>query len=937
MRRILLAFAAAAALAGPAMAQMPTPVWAQAASDIAPDPAVRFGVLPNGMRYAIMKNDTPAGETSIRLRIGSGSLEENDNQQGLAHVLEHMAFQGSTHVPRGEMIKLLQRNGLAFGPDTNAQTGWTQTVYMLDLPKSDPALVDTGLMLMRETASELFIDPKALETERGVVLSEERLRDTPEYRALKAQIDLLAHGQRITERFPIGLVPVIQNAPASVIRDFYRANYRPDRATLIVVGDIDPAEVEAKIKAKFADWTPVGPETAEPDLGEVQKRGLTVSVVDLPGAQTLAYIAWARPYDASPDTKAKRRREIVENLALAVLNRRLTRLATEPSPPFLASDASFDNLLHSAKVAVIEAATPPGEWRPALVSIEHEVRRLTTYGVSQAEIDQETAQSRAQLVNAVAGANTRPTPELATGLVDSTDESLVFTAPSMDLDLFDEAVKGVTPEEVDAAAKRIFAGAGPLVELETPTAVEGGEKAVADAYAAAAAEPVTAPAAQKVIVWPYASFGPAGAVASRTEIADLGATVVRFGNGVALTVKPTDFRKDQVFVSVDIGHGRQDLPADRAAPLWAAPAFIEGGFEALNHEDSERALAGRIYGAQLSVTDTAFQLQGTTRPTDLATQLQVLAAYVAHPGYRTEAFERFRQGWLNELPQLAATPEGVLGRDLEHLLHSGDDRWGTPSEAELKAAKPADLRAMLAGPLAAGPIEITIVGDVTVDDAIKQVAATFGTLPDRPAPASKTGAPAVFPSPDATPMVEADGGRPDQAMAVAAWPITDFFQNMHEARADILAGDVLEIRLLERLRNTEGATYSPSVSVALSETFRRYGRSLAYVEMPPQKLPGFYADLAELTADMRDHGITADELERARNPHVASLKKAMQTNEYWLQRLEGSIADPRRLDVIRTTLPDYASLTAADVQAAAARAFDAAKAWKLEVKAPGAP
>jgi zinc protease len=314
----------------------------------------------------------------------------------------------------------------------------------------------------------------------------------------------------------------------------------------------------------------------------------------------------------------------------------------------------------------------------------------------------------------------------------------------------------------------------------------------------------------------------------------------------------------------------------------------------------------------------------------------VLAAYVAHPGYRTEAFERFRTGWLNELPQLAATPEGVLGRDLDHLLHSGDDRWGTPSEAELKAAKPADLRALLAGPLAAGPIEITIVGDVTVDDAIKQVAATFGALPDRPAPGLKEGAPAVFPSPDAKPIVEADGGRPDQAVAVAAWPVTDFYQNMHEARADILAGDVLEIRLLERLRNTEGATYSPSVSVALSETFRRYGHSLAYVEMPPQKLPGFYADLAELTADMREHGITADELERARNPHVASLKKAMQTNEYWLQRLEGSVADPRRLEIIRTTLPDYAALTAADVQAAAARAFDAAKVWKLEVKAPEA-
>ena len=210
------------ACAAPAPA--PTPSWPQTTSDLPADPAVRFGVLPNGMRYAVMKNATPAGQTSLRLRIGSGSLEESDAQQGLAHVLEHMAFKGSTHVPAGEMIKILERKGLAFGPDTNAETEWTQTVYMLDLPHSDADTLATGLMLMRETASELLIDPKALETERGVVLSEERLRDTPEYRAEKAQIDLLAHGQLATQRFPIGQVDVVKTAPASLVRQFYEAN-----------------------------------------------------------------------------------------------------------------------------------------------------------------------------------------------------------------------------------------------------------------------------------------------------------------------------------------------------------------------------------------------------------------------------------------------------------------------------------------------------------------------------------------------------------------------------------------------------------------------------------------------------------------------------------------------------------------------------------------
>jgi len=244
-----VALSLALAVALPVGAQSPTPGWPQAHSDLTPDPAVRFGVLANGMRYAIMRNTTPAGQTSLRLRIGSGSLEESDSEQGLAHVLEHMAFRGSTHVPADEMIRILQRKGLAFGPDTNAETEWTQTVFMLDLPHSDRDTLETGLMLMRETAGNLTLDPKALTTERGVVLSEERLRDTPDYRAEKAQIELFLDGQLAAQRFPIGKVEVIRTAPAELLRTFYAANYRPDRATLIAVGDFDPDVMEARIKA----------------------------------------------------------------------------------------------------------------------------------------------------------------------------------------------------------------------------------------------------------------------------------------------------------------------------------------------------------------------------------------------------------------------------------------------------------------------------------------------------------------------------------------------------------------------------------------------------------------------------------------------------------------------------------------------------------------
>ena len=910
-------------------------VWPQAHSDLPPDPAVRFGVLANGMRYALMHNATPADAVSLRLRVGSGSLEESDAQQGLAHVLEHMAFKGSTHVPTGEMVKILQRKGLAFGPDTNAETGWTQTVYMLDLPRNDADSLDTGLMLMRETAGELTLDDKALASERGVVLSEERLRDTPEYRAQRAQLQLLLDDQLAARRFPIGEVEVIRNAPAGLVRKFYEANYRPERATLIAVGDFDVEAMEARIKARFSDWRAVGAPTVEPDLGRVAPRGLTVKVVHLPGASTQAIIAWARPFDASPDTAAKEHGEVIENLGLAVLNRRLGRLARAANPPFLAAAAGFENLFHSEKIAVIQAGAAPDAWRPAVDAAAQEVRRLTANGVTRAELDREITEMRVVLQNAAAGASTRPTTALASGLVDAVDQDGVFTTPATDLALFEATVETLPPATVDSALRAVFAGAGPLVELATPQP-EGGDAALKAELARAFSSPLAARGDAATLPWPYARLGSPGRIADRKTVPDLGVTTVRFANGVGLTVKPTAFRKDQVLVQVRVGGGRLDLPPNRPGAGWEAGALIGGGYGKLSYEDAQTVLAGTTHEVGFSIADTAFEFTGGARSQDLVTELQVIGAYLADPGFRPEAFERLRTALLAELPQMAATPNGVMAREAGALFTRGDPRFAFPNREDLLAATPSDLRALLAGPLAKGRVEVTIVGDITVDQAVALTADTLGALPTRPMGADEVSAAQVrFPGPTPHPVMLSDTGRTDQAVAVVAWPITDFFADMSRSRAVMLAGEVLGNRLLDELRIAQGATYSPETLVNLSQSFPGYGYAFNLVEIPPGKIDGFFASVSAITADLRARPPTADELARARNPRIATLHKAQLTNEYWLIDLGGSLADPRRLDLIRTTFADYEKVTPADIQAVARRWFTDEAAWKLVIKAAG--
>ncbi|MHB8531060.1 MAG: M16 family metallopeptidase, partial [Caulobacteraceae bacterium] len=672
LSRLGAGLAFALVFAGAAQARLKPGQWPQANSDVAADPAIRFGTLANGMRYAIVRNATPPGQASLRLRIGAGSMMETDDEQGLAHFLEHMAFDGSKAVPNGEMIKILERHGLSFGADTNASTSFDGTDYKLDLPKADPETVDTSLMLLRETASNLTLRQEAIDKERGVVLSEERTRDTPAYRVFKDRFGFLLEGQRPPLREPIGKVEVIQNAKRAQLWDFYAKYYRPERATLIAVGDFDPAAMEAKIRARFGDWKGVGPAGGDPDLGGVEKRGLQVRLAVQPGAPTSIQVAWINPPDLAPDTLAKRRRDLVEELGLAVLNRRLSTLARADDPPFITAGAFRADQLHAARITSLLVTAETGAWRKALGAAEEEERRAVRYGVRPDELSREMDEDEAALKQAAAKANTRRTPALADEIDQTLPEEIVETSPAQDLAFFQAEAKTIGPQEVSAALKRVFEGRGPLVFVASPADIAGGGAAIRTAFEAGEKTAVTAPAAPIQVDWPYTDFGEPSAIVERKDIADLDTVFVRFANGVRLTVKPTKFRDDQVEVKVRAGDGLRSLPPDRQNMSWAGFAFTEGGFGKISADDAERALASKVYGAQYRIEDDAFALSGTTTREDIDTQLQVLAAYVSDPGWRPEAFARMQTYVGTLLDQYQHTDFGVLNRDLPGLLHAGD-------------------------------------------------------------------------------------------------------------------------------------------------------------------------------------------------------------------------------------------------------------------------
>ena len=912
--------------------------WPQAYSDVPVDPETRFGALSNGMRYAIRRQSTPPGQASIRMWVEAGSLDETDAQQGLAHFLEHMAFKGSKQVPENEMIRILQRQGLAFGADTNASTQFGQTIYKLDLPHTDDQTVDTSLMLMREAASNLTLAQSAMDHERGVVLSEERSRDTPNYRTFKARFAFLMPGQRLPTRYPIGQVEVLKNAPVSQIADFYHRFYRPERTVLVVVGDFDPAALEAKIKARFGDWKAVGPAGTDPASAPVKPRGAEAKLAVEPGAPLGLQIVWMRPPDLSPDTVAKRRRDFIRLLGFQVLNRRFQTISRSGSPPFINAGAFKTDQEHEAELTMVVAIAQPDRWRPALEAIEQETRRAAEYGVRQDELDREIVETRALLRTRAAGAATRRQSELADEIVNSLSDREVVTNPVQDLAFFEATVKDLKAAEVSASLKAMFRGSGPLLFTASPRPIEGGDQTMLAALTSSQRVAVATPAASAQVAWPYEDFGPAGKVAEARQVTDLETTFVRFENGVRLTVKPTKFRDDEVLVRVNIGDGVIDLPLDRQGISWASGALIEGGLKKISNEDMERVLAAKVYGANFGVADNAFVLSGSTRRDDLPTELQVLAAYATEPGWRPQGFERLRNSARVLSDQYESTDSGVLSRDLGGLIHGGDRRWTFPNREAITEARLADLQSLVGQHLARDPIEVVIVGDVSVEKAIETVARTFGALPPRaaPEPVPEAQRHTGFPGPNAQPLVLTHKGRADQATAYIAWPTTDYWSDAPRARADAVLGEVMGLRLIEQVRNVEGSAYSPSVGYTHSTVWPGWGYISASGEVPPQRIDAFFAAARKIAADLREKGPTPDELQRAKKPRVDQLNKDQVTNQFWLGELSGAQSDPRHLDFIRQLVPGAERVTAEDVQKAAQATLKDDKAWTLVVKAQSA-
>ncbi|MEZ0243149.1 MAG: M16 family metallopeptidase [Sphingomonas sp.] len=948
MPRFALIALAVLGLAVPALAQVAPPTigaarsiqtaddpWLYKGSDIVQDTAWRFGRLPNGVRYAVRRNGVPPGQVAVRVRIDAGSLMETDSERGFAHLLEHLSFRGSVYVPDGDSKQIWQRLGVTFGSDSNAQTTFTQTVYKLDLPGATTSGLDESMKILSGMMSGPNITSASLNAERPVVLAEAREQPGPQVRLQDAMFGLMFAGQPVAMRKPIGTTDTLNGATAETVKAFHDRWYRPERAVVVVVGDMDPAILEQMVVKHFSDWKGTGPAPASPDFGKPEAGHPVSATLVEPTVPPMALITVVRPWTVFSDTVIFNQERMVDLVALRIINRRLESKA-RAGASFLAAGAGLDDIARSANITTVQILPAGEDWETALKDVRGVIADAQATPPTQAEIDRELAEIESGMKNRIATAPVESGVSLADDLIQAVDINETMTTPEGSYAIFAEAkAKGMfNPAAVQASSKKVFEGVATRALLNTHTA----DTATVTKLAAAITAPVTGTGKRKAMA--NVSFdqlprlGAPGAIVSReTVFRNPMVEKVVFANGVTLLVHSNGSEVSKVYVNVRFGRGLQGLPSDRQTAAWAGPgALIASGMGTYGQEELDALTGNRTMGLDFAIGDDAFTFSAQTTKEDLPDQLRLFATKIAAPRWDPNPVTRTRAATLTGYAGLSASPDAVLGRDLDNLFHSGDPRWGTPPRETIAAVTPASFRKLWEPLLQSGPIEVQVFGDQDTEATIKAVGATFGALKPRKDGAI-VGAPARFPAHVTTPVVRTHTGQPDQAAAVIAWPTGGGTANggITESRKLEILSAIFRDRLIDQLRSQAGISYSPMVISDWPLGMPGGGKIMAIGLLPPDKTD-FFFDLARgIAADLVANPVSRDELDRALNPLKSLMMRRSSGNMFWMQLMEGGAYDPVRITAVDSLARDFSYATPSEIQALAVKYLVPAKDWSMVV------
>ncbi len=899
------------------------PAWVSDEVGETPDPAVQYGQLPNGLRFAVMHNASPKGVAAVQYRIAAGTAQEIAGQVEFAHLVEHLCFGASAAFPKGDAIGQLQSAGMQIGNDIGGFTTPKGTLYTVSVPQVTPERLALAFRFLRGVSDGPLFEANDVERQKGVVSAEIAGGENQLARAGRAVRQQIYPELPYLWQQPADRLASVHAVTAEQLRGFHDRWYRPDTAFLVIVGDIDPAATAKAIETAFASWAkPSTPLPARPNAAFQPRTTSAVVVVDPALPDTLA-LSVAEPRPDPVPTAATRRETIFNTLALAMVRDRIERqLLNDPAVPIASISFDVFNWSGLAGYYSLRASARPGRWRDALTLVENETRRPLTGGFTLPEVDRAVTSSLKVARNISLRASSRTSDELATGIVGAYAERLTFLLPEREFQRLSAVIGAATPDDVLAAYKQVWAAAKPQIAVTGATGLPASPTGVVAAYTTAHTTPLGARdiklAVAKQLPLPY----PPGKVVESSHVNDLDLQLVRFANGVRLTVKHTDFRNGEVLAAVHLDGGLLALPPGKRPVAPPLSTLVFGGAGGLTAEEILAGLRGsQVTTSSGSVGTGATRFVSQTNAIALDDQLRFWAAMIGMPSFDTKADGFIRAQAQANLEKNDNTPLAAFQRRWAQFSHNGDPRFASLDHADVPQLGMVAARATWGPLLADAPIEVTVVGDVEVDKVIAAVGRTLGALPDRRAQPLHKGTDPRLPA-GGMPVVWQHRGDAGRALVVAAWPSPDDFDARSDAPRQALSA-ILTNRLFNELRQTAGATYSPQRLDGASPYIRGWGYTGAIVEVAVTDVPLAERSLRTIAASLAELGPTDEEFTRVLAPLRARVPLDARVNGWWLGALERVQTPPDGLDRIRLHATALNDLTREQVKALAAQVFSA--------------
>ncbi len=879
---VALVGAGAHAVEGQTRAAMPSPL-----DSLPIDPAVRTGTLANGFRYVIRRNAWPENRAELRLVVNAGSMQEDDDQRGLAHFVEHMAFNGTRRFARQALVDYIERIGMQFGAHLNAGTSFDETTYQLQIPTDTAAIVDTAFLILEEWAHGVTFDPAEVEKERGVVIEEWRLGLGADQRMFDKQLPVLLQGSRYTERLPIGDRPTLESFPREALLRFYRDWYRPDLMGVVVVGDVDVDRIESLIRERFSGLA--GPSTPRPrEVYPVPPHAEPLVSIATDAEATGSQITiYEKTPPARTVTVGDFRDGLLQRIDDALLNLRLFELTKQAEPPFIGAGVGGGNFVRSADVEVVGVSVRDGGVVEGLTAALSEVERVQRFGYTDAELARAKEEVLRGFERAWDERERTPSSRYAGAYVDDLLTGEISSGIDHDYTLAQVLLPTITLDELNASARARRSGENQVVLVNAP---ESAAAAVPDAAVllqaiAAVGERELAAYEESLDLGPLIDPMPTpGRIVAEKADSVSGTVTWTLSNGARVILRPTGFQADELLFRAWSPGGASLVTPDAYLNASLAPTLLGlGGIGRFDVVSLQKRLAGKAVSVTPFIGMTQEGLTGGGSPKDLETLMQLIHLSVTSPRADTAAFQGFAANVRASLANRGSDPATAFQDTLQVTLtsHHPFTRPFTVDRVEELDLGQA-WRSFQDRFGDAGDFTFLFVGRLDPEVMRPLVERYLASLP-------ATGRVETWRDPE----IHAPEGVVERIVRRGVEPksqtrivFTGPLQYGPATRDDLRwLSQVLELRLRETLREDLGGTYGVGVSASPGRVPREEYTFAIDFGSDPARMEQLVGAVFQEIDRLQEAGATVEDLAKVREADLRETEVNLTRNGYWLQQL----------------------------------------------------